>query len=141
LKIKTGVLLVLILLILGGPLFAAHIYGRFYDRYDYAPEVRLIEPRGGVVDVSGRPYLEFKWSPFEGDRMQRDHYDFRIYAGYQTLESTLIFKTRIPPDIYSIRVRADLFRDGQVYTWTMRQVYTGSVKSRRSYSSFRAINR
>lgn len=105
----------------------------------FVPKPRLIAPSTDVVDLTGASTLEFKWSPHEGDQIRRDHYDFRLYRGTQMLASTLIFKARIHPRQWSLALQAGMFEDGQVYTWSLRQVYTGSAKSWRSFESFKVI--
>jgi hypothetical protein len=107
----------------------------------FVPKPRLIAPATDVVDLTGKEELEFKWSPHEGDQVRRDHYDFRLYRGYNMVESTRILKMNIPPRQWSITLKAGLFENGQVYTWSLRQVYTGSAKSWRSFESFKVIKR
>jgi len=104
---------------------------------DYVPPPRLVSPILSEVDLRGKDTLVFEWSPHEGDPLQRDHYDFRLYKGYSLIESALICKERIPANACTYTVKTDLFQDQEVYTWSVRQVYTGSRKSTRSTSSFR----
>lgn len=108
---------------------------------DYAPQVRLISPVGATIDTTGSGGVLFKWSWIEGDRLERRYYDFRIYKGYDMLESTLIFKAQIPPDTDSVFIKADVFKESGVYTWSVRQRYYGLAKSRRSYASFSIIKK
>ena len=42
----------------------------------YVPNPRLIAPSSDEVRLSGKKKMEFKWSPHEGDRLQRKYYDF-----------------------------------------------------------------
>jgi len=119
------------------PVFAR---GMFSENWD-PPQVRLIYPTGDEVSLSGQDSLEFKWSKFDGSIIYRDYYDFRLYKGCATLEDNLILKQRIDYDEYSIKVKADLFQDGEVYTWTLRQVYRADGKSDRSYSTFKIIRK
>ena len=55
----------------------------------FVPEVSLVSPVTDTVDLTGKDNLDFEWSPHEGDRTKREYYDFRLYKGYQMLESTL----------------------------------------------------
>jgi hypothetical protein len=116
------------------------IYGRA-GSIDYAPQVRIISPDDKTVDLTGQECLVLHWSWIEGDRMERQYYDVRIYRGYDMLESTLIFKIQTAPDADRICVRSDLFANGGIYTWSIRQRYIGLAKSRRSYASFGVIKR
>lgn len=106
---------------------------------DFIPPPRLITPSTDVVDLRGKTSLEFRWSPHEGDSIQRDHYDFRLYKGYQAFAAQRIFKALIPPRQWSLQVSAELFENGSTYTLALRQVYTGSAKSRRTFTSFKVI--
>lgn len=105
----------------------------------YVPPPVLLQPRSGEVDLTGKEFLEFKWSPHEGAGGFRDYYDFRIYNGYQTVEETVFFKEKLSPDTYQYNIKAEKFRDGAVYTWTMRQVYTDGRKSPLVHNSFKII--
>ena len=108
---------------------------------DRVPVPRILQPYLDSCDITGKKFLEFQWSPHEGNPTQRDYYDFRLYKGYKVVESTRIFKTRLGPRQWSLALDAGMFEDGQVYTCTLRQVYTGSLKSRRAFQSFRIIKR
>ncbi|MFQ5952502.1 MAG: hypothetical protein ACE5JK_03750 [Candidatus Omnitrophota bacterium] len=113
--------------------------GRLRGRADPVPAPRLLAPLTEEVALSGKDKLEFRWSPHEGSRIERKYYDFRLYKGYNMVESTLVFKKRVPAGKYKIYLDLGLFEPGQIYTWSLRQVYRIGGKSRRSFHSFRAI--
>lgn len=118
----------------------------FMSRYDigesdFIPPPRIIRPSTDTVDLRGLDRLEFAWSPHEGDPIQREYYDLRIYRGPQAYASSRIYKVRLPPRQWSVYVDAALFEDRQTYTCALRQVYTGSAKSRRSFMTFVTIKR
>lgn len=119
--------------------------GGFSDRgvgaAAFVPQPRLISPTEDTVVFTGKATLEFKWSPFEGNRTERLYYDFRLYKGYNMLESTLILKKRLEPNIYEISLKSDIFDDGEVYTWSLRQVYSGTQKSEKNTASFKVIKK
>lgn len=103
----------------------------------YVPQPRLISPRGEKVSLVGKSTLEFIWSPHASRGLGgRRYFDFRIYKGYQMLESTLIFKETVPGGKYKLEVNSDIFEDGQVYTWSLRQGYKTMGKSRRTVHPF-----
>jgi hypothetical protein len=104
------------------------------------PEPRLIGPVTDKVDLSGSGELLFKWSPHEGNISERRYYDFRLYEGYQMVESNLVFQDNVPANKHQIALDASMFKLNQVYTWSLRQNYR-SGKSRRSTSSFTIINK
>ncbi|MFH1691974.1 MAG: hypothetical protein ABIC68_05355 [Candidatus Omnitrophota bacterium] len=108
---------------------------------DLAPEPWLLEPVLETADLTGKEALTFKWRPDPAPLLYRKYYDFRLYKGYQTYESTLILKKRVDPNVYSIVLDASLFEDGQVYTWTLRQVYCDIRKSDAAYNSFEVIKK
>ena len=103
------------------------------------PEPRLISPSRDVIDLSGKQELVFKWSPYERARGFRDYYDFRLYKGSDMLAGSLIMKKRVDPNIYELRLPSNTFENGMTYTWSLRQVYDGARKSRRSYQTFKVI--
>jgi len=107
---------------------------------DNIPQPRLIEPVADTVDLSGKKELVFKWSPHEGDVSRRKYYDFRLYNGYQTFESTLILKKQVSKNKHEIAISSDVFKLGNIYTWTLRQKYR-SGKSLRSTSTFKVIKK
>lgn len=108
---------------------------------DMVPMPRLLYPTKETVDMTGKEMLEFRWSPHEGDRLKRRSYDFRLYRGRDMLESSLVLKKFVSPDMFSLKLKNDLFKDGQVYTWSLRQIYYDSQKSRKASQSFKIINR
>jgi hypothetical protein len=113
----------------------------FGRRVDFVPQPRLLSPAGEEVDLAGKDKLEFRWSPHENMRPGPGtrYYDFRLYKGYQMLESTLLLKKRVPGRERGISLEADMFKAGQVYTWSLRNVYKGTGKSDRSASSFKVV--
>jgi hypothetical protein len=104
------------------------------------PQPRLISPITDTVDLTGQDKLVFRWSTIEGDTFRRSYYDFRLYKGYDMVESTLIFKKQVPPLEGELALDASMFEDGQVYTWSLRQKYSGG-KSEKSYQPFKVIKK
>jgi hypothetical protein len=139
---KIRILICLLILTLSPGLLYAFGFGagRRLER-ESVPEVRLISPVTDEIDLTGKTTLEFKWSPHEGDATQREYYDFRLYKGYDMLESTLILKKKLYNNESGMVLPAEMFETGQVYTWSMKQAYSGIQKSHRSYSSFKALRR
>ncbi len=104
----------------------------------FAPEVRLMYPISDEVDLTGQKELVFRWSPFEGELFRRNYYEFCLYKGYGQYESDIIVNEHVKPAVYSFSVNAEIFEDGQVYTWSIRQVYTDmAFKSNATYNSFK----
>ncbi|MFA5147433.1 MAG: hypothetical protein WC515_08680 [Candidatus Omnitrophota bacterium] len=136
---RTIFLAVAALALLTEPLFAMRY--RLQSEFEMVPAPRLISPATEEVVLTGKGELEFKWSPHEGDSMRRAYYDFRLYEGYAMLDSSLILKRRTKSDEFSVTLKADMFRDGMVYTWSLRQVYTGSAKSDKVHQSFKVIKK
>ncbi len=125
------------------PLFFHNIrYARAVESNDdLAPEPWLLSPISETVDLTAQTTLIFKWRPDPGPLLLRKRYDFRLYKGYQTYESTQILKKAVEPNVYSVVLDASLFEDGQVYTWTLRQVYCDIRKSDAAYNSFIVVKR
>jgi len=108
---------------------------------DYVPPPALIYPIGGEVSLGGKSVLQFKWSPHEGAGGGRDYYDFRLYKGYQMVESALFLKEKLAGDMYQYNISSDRFRENEVYTWALRQIYNPLRKSGWRYISFRVIKK
>ena len=141
-RVFAPILVLLALLSAASPLSAqrAAVYADI-GQSDRVPVPRILQPYLDTYDITGKKVLEFKWSPHEGNPTQRDYYDFRLYKGYEVVESTRIYKIRVNPRQWSLALSAEIFKDGQVYTCTLRQVYIGSLKSRRAVQSFKIIKK
>ncbi|MCX5678850.1 MAG: hypothetical protein NTY76_07065 [Candidatus Omnitrophica bacterium] len=137
----TAILIMIVLsLLLPGPAMGGGIEHAGHDG-DFTPEPTLISPTTEKVDLTGKTGLEFKWSSHEARRGFRKYYDFRLYKGYDMLEKSLLMKKEVDPNTYEFSVKSDTFSDGEVYTWSLRQVYDGMQKSRRSTASFKVIKK
>jgi hypothetical protein len=114
--------------------------GRGLTRYeDSLPAPRLLSPVTDDIVLTGKSVLEFKWT--QGNLARISHYEFKIYKGYNMLASTLILKQDVASGTYPIEVAVSLFEEGQVYTWSLRQVSYGGEKGDRSFSSFKIIKK
>lgn len=107
--------------------------------FDSQPGPWLLSPTSEKVDLSGKEFLEFKW-------LQRvlfgiDHYDFRLYKGYNMYGRDLIFKQNVPYTGSSIKVKAALFENNQVYTWSVVRVGDNGSKSEKSFYSFKVAKK
>jgi len=103
------------------------------------PAPRLMYPVTDNIDLSSKPVVEFRWIGY--DTMWIDHYEFRLYKGYQTYADNLIMKKEIPSAESTLAIGADTFEVGQVYTWSLAQVATDGTKGDRSFSPFIIINK
>ncbi len=106
---------------------------------DYVPGPRLVSPRRDEVEVPRDGALQLKWSPHESVDSGGAFYDLRIYKGYYPVYSARVYKTKLPKSECSAWVEAEIFEDGQVYTWALRKVYDRIGNSRWSFQSFRVI--
>ncbi len=132
---KKIILITLILL----PLLTVSVFAQSFrgsSCSSYVPRPRLMYPITEELDLTGKPQLEFRWSPHQGGFMDRRYFDFRLYKGYDTNASTLILKERVGYNRYNFSINSDVFENNQVYTWSLRAV-SFSAKSQRSYQSFR----
>jgi len=107
-----------------------------FIRLNKPPEPRLLYPIYDTVTLTGNAPLEFRWF---NDYLGIDHFIFKIYKGYNMYASGLIYKQNIPSGDSSLKLKADLFENGQVYTWSLIQVALGGEKSDKSFNSFRVI--
>ena len=97
------------------------------------PPPRLYEPTENA-DLRGKTELLFRWDS-AGDRSIISDYQFKLYKGTQTVEPGLIKAETIPASKDRIALPADLFENGQTYTWQIRG--TGSGKTRPAYTNFK----
>lgn len=105
----------------------------------HVPRPRLIKPASEVVDISDEKGILFKWSLHEAPSGGRKKYRFQLYEGYERYEQNLIFKAELEWDTSEIFIEKDKFKNGSVYTWSLRQRgYSGNWGSR-SFHSFKVI--
>ena len=116
------------------PLFAGDL-GMTRSGFSGTPPPRLLYPITDKVDLSGKDSLEFRW----WNNFGIDHYEFRLFKGYNMYAPDQLDKKILPSKISSIAVKADVFEDGQVYSWSLIAVSYGGQKSDKSFSSFRVI--
>jgi len=109
-----------------------------FTRPNTPPEPRLLSPIYDTAVITGNSPLEFRWF---NDYMGIDHFIFRIYKGYNMYGTNLLHKQNIPSGESSIKIKADSFVDGQVYTWSLIQVALGGEKSDKSFNSFKVIKK
>ncbi|MDD5669693.1 MAG: hypothetical protein PHE58_06675 [Candidatus Omnitrophica bacterium] len=102
--------------------------------FDFVPGPRLEYPVTNDIDLNGKESLEFRWS--RARVTETRYYLLKIYTGYKTTASFLIFERQFLPPEYPVQIPASLFTVGQVYTWTLTQVFTGGEKSDTSSSPF-----
>jgi len=103
------------------------------------PVPKLLEPINDVVNLEGKKELLFRWSPHKRPRRGVRYYDFRLYNGFEMLESTLFRKERISGSVHTFSLNSDQFKAGNVYTWSLKQVARDGRKSNRSFSSFKVL--
>ena len=106
--------------------------------YNEVPEPRLRYPINETAILTGNDPLEFKWwNDFVGIR----GFTLKVYKGYNLYAANLIHKEDLPPETSSVKVKSDLFEDGQVYTWSLIRVSFAGNKSDRSFNSFKVIKK
>ncbi|MCX5706652.1 MAG: hypothetical protein NTW13_03165 [Candidatus Omnitrophica bacterium] len=119
--------------------FASDIrFGQFEGSFNAPPEPRLLYPITDEVILTGKDFLEFRW---RSNFFEADHFIFRIYKGYNMYAAGLVYKEEIKASESSIQVKADLFSDGQVYTWSLIQVSNSGCKSDKNFNSFKIIKK
>lgn len=106
---------------------------------DNVPEPTLISPSDEIVDLRGKDYLEFRWSPHETAPLFKRFNDFRLYEGYDMIQSTLIYKKEICPRDSAVKIDSGVFKNGRIYSWSLRFVFDEGRKSRKVSASFSVI--
>lgn len=100
---------------------------------------RLMSPTTEDIDLSGKDNLEFRWQR-PGPQFL-NYLEFKVYKGYQTIDTTLLVKNNYPGNQYPIYVPSSTFEAGQVYSWTMRYVLSTGQKSRRTSATFTVVKK
>ena len=112
------------------------------SRFEYPSNMpsppRLRFPVTEVVVLSGKDYLEFQWWTDFG---LIKNYEFRLFRGYNMYAQDLIHKEKLPARSTSIEIKADMFEDNQVYTWSLIKIGTDGLKSDKSFHSFKVIKK
>ena len=106
--------------------------------FNSLPEPTLRYPIYETAIITGNDPLEFSWW---NDVVGIRGFTIKIYKGYNMYAANLILKEDLPPEASSVKIKSDLFVDGQVYTWSLIRIsYTG-YKSDRSFNSFKVIKK
>ncbi len=103
------------------------------DIFFYPDPPRLLYPINDKVDITGKNNLEFKWW---NDQINTDHFEFRLYKGANMYEDGLLIKQSLPLSAGKFPVSADIFNDGQTYTWSLIRVDLSGKKSDRNFNTF-----
>lgn len=136
-KIKIAIVfLVFVVLVFMANSFARSPIGNSGGSY---PAVELWHPVTEDIDLTKKDSLQFKWRQI--DLSRADHYVFKLYKGYDMVESNLILKKEVGQDEYPFELPADNFEVNQIYTWSLRQIYLSGAKSDLAFSPFKIIKK
>ena len=106
--------------------------------YNFVPEPRLRYPINETAIINNNQPLEFSWwDDFTGT----SGFILKLYKGYNMYSDNLILKEKLLNGADFFKVKADLFEDGQVYTWSLQRIVFSGHKSDRSFNSFRVIKK
>jgi hypothetical protein len=106
--------------------------------YNFVSEPRLRYPIYETAVINNNQPLEFSWWD---DFMGTSVFILKLYKGYNMYADNLILKENISNGTDFFKVKADLFENGQVYTWSLQRVVFSGYKSDRSFNSFRVIKK
>lgn len=109
------------------------------DLLELRPAVELFYPVTQDIDLSAKSSLQFRWR--EINITQTDHYEFKLYKGYDMVGSALVLKQDVSGDGCPLELAEANFEINQVYTWSLKQIYLGGQKSERSYGTFKIIKK
>lgn len=104
---------------------------------DAMPAPRMLFPRTEEVSFPSEGDVVFKWSPHEAVSFEKSICALRIYKGCYKLESGLIYKAECDGRQRSIRIPADLFEDGETYTWVLRKEYVSKGRTLWNLQTFK----
>jgi hypothetical protein len=119
--------------------FCAPVFAQgFRGMDDNVPPPFVIYP-SEHADLSGKDTLTLKWrTPGSFDI---DHVEFKLYKGYITADSNLVYKEDVDPVESQVDVKADLLQDGETYTMYLRSISREGYKSDRVFNSFQVIKK
>ncbi|MDD5019643.1 MAG: hypothetical protein PHS61_04375 [Candidatus Omnitrophica bacterium] len=113
---------------------------REYVSTTHIPGPHRVLPAQDTVDLTGRMFMDFRWEP-SSSPYHVWYYDFHLYKGYDTTAVREIFAKRVSGLSAAVSVRADYFKDGESYTWSVVQVDAGPRFSAPVYHTFRVIKK
>ena len=115
----------------------AYALPKFFKEFDRSVAPMLLYTTTNDISLEGKDYLVFRWETTNS--AQTDHYELRLYNGYDTTVAGLILKQDI--ETSPANIPASMFKEDHVYTWSLRQILRGGKQSDYSYSSFRVIKK
>ena len=120
-------------------LFCAPVFAQGFRGTDnVVPPPFVIYP-SEHADLRGKDVLTLKWkTPGSFDI---DHVEFKLYKGYITADSNLVYKEDVDPVESEVDVKADLLQDGETYTMYLRSISREGYKSDRVFNSFQVIKK
>lgn len=85
------------------------------------PEVEYIQPRNDHdADLTGKESLTFEWRSLPKPGGGREAYRFELFEGAEDAYNR-IYNADLRPDVYTMEIPADMFKDGMQYTWRVKQ--------------------
>jgi len=134
---KNIIIAIALVILFAGNSFAGAIsFGLESGPYNDPPEPRLRYPIYDTVTINDNQPLEFSWW---NDVINTSGFILRIYKGYNMYSDNLMLKENLPASASTFEVKADLFEDGKVYTWSLIRVSFSGYKSDKSFNSFKII--
>jgi len=132
---RKALILIILFFLLSAPGFAGTASLTFDSGpYNNPPAPRLRYPIYNTVAIKDGQPLEFRWW---NDWTDTTGYLLRIYKGYNMYADGLILKEKLPGSASSFKVNADLFEDGETYTWSLVRIAFAGYKSDKSFNSFK----
>ncbi len=87
----------------------------------YTPDVDYTQPRDdSEIDLAGRDSFLFEWRSVPIPAGGRETYRFEIFEESEG-GSDRIYSNDLEPDVFSIAVPSNMFKNGMQYTWRVRQ--------------------
>lgn len=103
--------------------------------FDNPPPVNLAYPAKEEALLAEKNSLEFQWS--DDCPIETEGYEFRLYNGYGMSDSAMISRKNLPAGTTTLKISADKFADGSIYTWSVKRIANCGRKSDAAYNSFR----
>lgn len=113
---RLSVIIILAAIIVMAPIFAGAMRSS-----TQTPDVKYISPRNDhEVDLAGMDSLTFKWHSLPKPGGGREAYRFELFKGSEE-NYNRIYSAELKQDVCAIDIPADMFCDGAMYSWLVKQ--------------------
>ncbi|MBU4375859.1 MAG: hypothetical protein KKD29_00080 [Candidatus Omnitrophica bacterium] len=108
-------------IILAAIVIMAPIFANAMRSSTQTPDVKYISPRNDhEVNLTGKDSLTFEWHSLPKPGGGREAYRFELFKGSED-NYNRIYSVELKRDVRTIDIPADMFEDGAMYSWLVKQ--------------------